>query len=113
MEKAAEPGNEVCREIFREIGEYLAITWRETQYILQPETGERTLFGRLVKNPVCFQLICEGAARREPARAVCCRRQSGNTALMQQLDAHPDYTVAQFAQAVGAVYFGCLGLSIR
>ena len=114
MEKAAEPGNEVCREIFREIGEYLAITWRETQYILQPETGERTLFGRLVKNPVCFQLICEGAARREPAlKQYAADGSLANTALMQQLDAHPDYTVAQFAQAVGAVYFGCLGLSIR
>ena len=30
--------------------------------------------------------------------------------LMAQLDAHPDYTVAQFAQAIGAIYFGCLGL---
>ena len=33
-----------------------------------------------------------------------------NTDLMKQLEAHPDYTVAQFAQAVGAIYFGCLGL---
>ena len=33
-----------------------------------------------------------------------------NTALMKQLDAHPDYTVAQFAQAVGTVYYSCLGL---
>ena len=30
---------------------------------------------------------------------------------MKQLDAHPDYTVAQFAQAVGAIYYGCLGLN--
>lgn len=111
MAKAAEPGNEACKEIFREIGEYLAVTWRETQYILQPEAEERTLFGRLVKNPACFELICEGAARREPAlRQYAADASLANTALMQQLDAHPDYTVAQFAQAVGAIYYGCLGL---
>ena len=34
-----------------------------------------------------------------------------NTPLMRQLAARPDCTVAQFAQAVGAVYYGCLGLS--
>ena len=33
-----------------------------------------------------------------------------NTALMQQLAAHPIYTVAQFAQAVGAIYYACLRL---
>ena len=33
-----------------------------------------------------------------------------NTALMQQLAAHPIYTVAQFAQAVGAIYYACLSL---
>jgi hypothetical protein len=32
-----------------------------------------------------------------------------NTPLMKQLEADPEYTVAQFAQAVGAVYFGNLG----
>lgn len=29
---------------------------------------------------------------------------------MCQLDSHPDYTVAQFAQAVGAIFYGCMGL---
>ena len=28
-----------------------------------------------------------------------------NTALMKQLENHPDYTVAQFAQAIGAVHY--------
>jgi hypothetical protein len=28
-----------------------------------------------------------------------------NTPLMKQLDSHPEFTVAQFAQAIGAVYF--------
>ena len=29
---------------------------------------------------------------------------------MQHLAAHPIYTVAQFAQAVGAIYYACLSL---
>ena len=102
----------VCQEIFREVGEYLAVTWRETGYILQPETPDRTLFGRFVKLPACFALMCEGAGRREPAlRQYAADSGLANTLLMKQLDAHPDYTVAQFAQAVGAIYYGCLGLN--
>lgn len=108
--RAAE-GHETCSEIFRMIGEYLAVTWRETEYILEPEAKERSLFGRLVKNPVCFELICQGASRREPAlKQYAADGGLANTPLMKQLEAHPDYTVAQFAQAVGAIYYGCLGL---
>ena len=111
MNQAA-AGQPVCQEIFREVGEYLAVTWRETGYILQPETPDRTLFGRFVKLPACFALMCEGAGRREPAlRQYAADSGLANTLLMKQLDAHPDYTVAQFAQAVGAIYYGCLGLN--
>ncbi|MCI8996873.1 MAG: hypothetical protein HFI30_14555 [Lachnospiraceae bacterium] len=111
MAKAGEPGHEACAEIFRQVGEYLAVTWEETEYILEPEAKERSLFGRLVKSPVCFKLMCEGAARREPElRQYAADGGLANTRLMKQLEAHPDYTVAQFAQAVGAIYFGCLGL---
>lgn len=111
MAKAAEPEKTACAEIFREIGEYLAVTWAETDYILHPEAKDRTLFGRLVKNPACFRLMCEGAARREPnLRQYAADGSLANTVLMRQLEAHPDYTVAQFAQAVGAIYFGCVGL---
>lgn len=111
MDRAAQPGQEACAHIFREIGAFLAVTWRETDYILRPEARERTLFGRLVKLPACFRLLCEGAARREPGLVLHAADGTlANTALMRQLDARPDCTVAQFAQAVGAVYYGCLGL---
>ena len=111
MSKAADPAYPACAEIFCQIGEYLAVTWSETQYILLPETPDRTLFGRLVKNPVCFDLMCQGAARREPRlRQYAADGSLANTALMRQLDSHPDYTVAQFAQAVGAIFYACLGL---
>ncbi len=111
MKKAGESGHEACQEIFRKVGEYLAVTWEETDYILDPEAKDRSLFGRLVKTPACFTLMCEGAARRVPdLKQYAADGSLANTDLMKQLDAHPDYTVAQFAQAVGAIYFGCLGL---
>ena len=55
-----------CAEIFREIGEYLAVTWRETDYLLRPACRRRTLFGRLVKTQACFELMCEGARHIVP-----------------------------------------------
>lgn len=109
MDKAANE-DPLCQQIFREIGQYLSVTWEETSYILEPDARERTLFGRLVKHPACFRMICEGAASRTPDLVQHAADGSlANTKLMQQLEVHPDYTVAQFAQAVGAIYFGCLG----
>ena len=111
MKKAEDPNHSVCADIFRQVGEYLAVTWEETDYILEPEAKERSLFGRLVKSSTCFGLMCEGAKGRVPElNQYAADGGLANTALMKQLDAHPDYTVAQFAQAVGAIYFGCLGL---
>ena len=110
MERAA-AGQSDCQEFFRQVGEYLAVTWRETDYVLRPEAKDRTLFGRLVKHPACFRLLCQGAARREPdLRLTAADGGLANTDLMKQLDACPGRTVAQFAQAVGAIYYGCLGL---
>ena len=107
MEKAGQ--DEACAEIFRQIGESLGACWVETDYILRPEAKDRTLYGRLVKSPVCFRLLCQGANRIVPAlRQYAADGSLANTPLMRQLEAHPDYTVAQFAQAVGAVYYGCV-----
>ena len=111
MEKAAGGEHPVCERIFREIGEYLAVTWQETEYILHPEAKSRSLYGRLVKVPACFNQIRQGARSRVPGIEFFAADSSlANTVYMRQLDTHPDFTVAQFAQAVGAIYFGCLGL---
>ena len=110
MREAEDPSS-VCAELFRAVGESLSVCWKETQYILRPTCEERTLFGRLVKTEACFARICEGARRVAPGLVL--RAADGalaNTPLMRQLAAHPHYTVAQFGQAVGAIYFGCLGL---
>ena len=109
--REAERRDSQCAEIFREIGEYLAVTWRETEYLLRPACKQRTLFGRLVKTPTCFELMCEGAKRIVPDIELAVADEGlANTGLMKQLAAQPDYTVAQFAQAVGAVYYACVGL---
>lgn len=111
MDKAAE-GEKTCAGIFREIGEYMAVTWQETDYILEPEAKARTLFGRLVKDPACFALLQKGGSARVPGlQQYAADGSLANTPLMRQLEALPDYTVAQFAQAVGAIYYGCLGIS--
>ena len=109
--EAAEDRYSPAAEIFRQIGEALAVTWRETDWILRPACKARTLFGRLVKTPACFALMCEGARRVAPELALeAADGALADTGLMRQLARHPVYTVAQFAQAVGAVYFACAGL---
>ena len=97
----------LCDQIFIDIGKSLAVTWAETELILKPKAKSRVLFGRLVKNPKCFSLMQQGA--RELAMDLVFEVADGsiaNTTLMKQLEADPEYTVAQFAQAIGAIYFG-------
>lgn len=99
-------GDETNRRIWREIGESLAVTLLETKRILDPGSDERFLFGRLVKNASCFELMVEGAQCILPdIRLVVAGTGLANTTLMKQLEGHPEFTVAQFAQAIGAVYF--------
>jgi len=98
--------DETNRKIWREIGEALAVTLLETKRILEPGTDERFLFGRLVKNPTCFGLMVEGARSvTSDASFVVAGTGLAYTSLMRQLESNPEYTVAQFAQAIGAVYF--------
>lgn len=99
--------DEANNMIWRNIGEFLAVTWIETDKILDPDTDSRVLFGRLVKNKRCLELIREGAKSiKDDIVLDVADAEMANTPLMKQLENNPDYTVAQFAQAVGAVYFG-------
>ena len=102
-------GDKVNEQIWRELGEFLAVTWIETEKILHPAAKSRYLFGRLVKNRRCFELIQEGARSIVPELVLkVADSEMANTPLMQQLESDRTYTVAQFAQAVGAVYFSSL-----
>jgi len=92
--------------IFREVGEFLAVAWLETDFILAPKAKERILFGRLVKRRACFDLMVEGARAIAPALVlVVADDEMANTDLMCQLRDSDRYTVAQFAQAIGAVHY--------
>ncbi len=104
----AETSEEVA-EVFRTIGEYMAVVYAETEYLLGTGLRQRFLFGRFVKVARCFELIKEGAARREAVELIAADSEMAYTPLMKELDGDPHYTVAQFGQAVGAIYFGNLG----
>ncbi len=96
----------VCERIFKEIGQHLAVTWQETENILEPVAKERYLFGRLVKKKRCFELMQQGAAELIPGlKFVAADENMANSPFMRQLSESTEYTVAQFAQAVGALYF--------
>ncbi|HWR11361.1 MAG TPA: hypothetical protein VN445_06045 [Rectinemataceae bacterium] len=98
--------DETNRKIWREIGEFLAVTLLETKRVLDPGTDKRFLFGRLVKNRTCFDLMAEGGRGIIPdISLIVAGTGMANTPLMKELERHPELTVAQFAQAIGAVYF--------
>lgn len=103
--------DELTSEIFRQIGVFLAVTWSETQRILQPKAKSRILFGRVVKNSYCFKLMQAGAkSRQSDLQLDVADAGMANTELMKQLEADEYFTVAQFAQAIGAIYYGNQGL---
>ncbi len=109
MRLAAAGSDETIRDVFREIGEYLAVTCREAKQILGMRVMRPVLFGRVVKDPACMALIKEGAARVSPDLVIEVADDNlAATDLMRQLRDDGHYTVAQFAQAVGAVYFSVL-----
>ena len=105
----AERGNAAAEEIFRRIGGHLAQLSREMDFILHPETDTRYLYGRFVKRPRCFQLIREGCAAVLPGlRLVAADDSLALSPLMRALAQRRDVTVAQFGQAVGAIYFAMM-----
>ena len=71
-----------------------------------PAARSRFLFGRFVKRAGVFALLDEGFRRcGGGVRLIPSDENLANTPLMQALAKSPDAAVAQFGQAVGAVYF--------
>ncbi len=92
--------------IFTEIGASLAVAGKEVDYILEPAARTRTLFGRLVKRASCFKLMEKGALAYAPqARLAVAADGIAETGRLLALRESEEYTIAQFAQAVGAVYY--------
>lgn len=106
MSAAEQGGHPAVDRIFREIGEFMAIAWLESKWLLDPAVDTRILFGRLVKRRACFDLMIEGARAVAPALELeVADDEMANTDLMRQLRDSNLYTVAQFAQAIGAVHY--------
>lgn len=103
--RLASEGDATAAEIFREIGEFLAVTFEESEWMLAPKSRARILFGRFVKHKRCFDLMQEGAAARNDVRFVAGDGTLAFTPVMLELKSDPVHTVAQFGQAVGAAYF--------
>ncbi len=102
----AEQGMPEAMEIFSTIGKCLAATWLETDEVLKPKCKARVLFGRFVKRRAVFQLMNEGATKVLPNLTLLAADDSlAFTKLMAELRDSKEYTVAQFGQAVGSVYF--------
>jgi hypothetical protein len=106
MQAAELGGHPAVDRIFREIGEFMAVAWLESKWLLHPAVAARVLFGRLVKRRACFDLMVEGARSIAPALELeVADDEMANTDLMRQLRDSEAYTVAQFAQAIGAVHY--------
>ena len=104
--KLAEEGDEDACAVFRDIGENLSVITREMEYLLHPAPKSRFLFGRFVKRPKVFGLLDEGFHRGvRDISLVPSDEDLANTPLMRELAQSKDATVAQFGQAVGAVYY--------
>ena len=102
----ADAGDPEAEEIFRRIGLHLAVLSREMDDLLHPETRLRFLFGRFVKSPRCFALLQEGfGAYEDRFTLVASDEELARTPLMRQLAERGDVTVAQFGQAIGAIYY--------
>jgi len=100
-------GNEQACDIFRMVGENFAHMSLEIDYILRPLSKVRYIFGRFVKNPRCFELIQEGSEKLMPELELKAADDDlALTPLMRELSELKTVTVAQFAQAIGAIYYG-------
>ena len=103
---AATRGDPQAEEIFRGIGENLSVVTREMNWIFGDTPSRRILFGRFVKSRRCFELICEGFDKGNTGVGLLTAdEEMANTSLMKQLAQTPGVTVAQFAQAIGSIYY--------
>ena len=106
---AAADGNGAAREIFRRIGLNLAALTEEMEYLLSTGTDSRYIFGRFAKIPGCFALIREGFGSVLPGmKLIAADDGLARSGLMRQLARLDGVTVAQFAQAVSAIYYSCM-----
>lgn len=107
MNRACE-GQPQMEQIFREIGRCLYAAWYVAEDILAPAVKSRVLFGRFVKKEHCFRLMEQGVHSQALVELYAADSSLAYTPLMLDLEHDPVHTVAQFGQAVGAVYFAAM-----
>lgn len=107
--RLAASGNGAAEEIFRQIGRNLSVVAREMNWMFKETPPLRFLFGRFVKSRRCFELLSEGFDEAcTGIKLEIADEELANTALMRELAQRSDVTVAQFAQAIGSIYFAFL-----
>ena len=109
----ADGGREDAREVFRRIGYHLGMLSREMDFLIDPGTDERYLYGRFVKSETCFRLLSEGCREAMPSlRPVAADENLAQSPLMRALSERDDASVAQFGQAVGALYWSVFPMGV-
>lgn len=104
--RLAAAGKPEAEEVFRQIGRNLSVVAREMNWIFGRTPPLRFLFGRFVKQRRCFELLCEGFDESQTGiRLEVADEELANTVLMRELSQMSGVTVAQFAQAIGSIYF--------
>ncbi len=93
--------------IFRELGEFLAVAWMETEFILAPRGPGAGPLRPAGEAPALLRPDGRGGPEDRAGRS--CSRvaddELANTPFMKALKERPGYTVAQFAQAIGAIHY--------
>lgn len=104
----AEGGEQNAEVIFKNIGQYVGHVIREIDFFMQPKTKTYLLMGRFAKSEYVFDLMCIGMQKIAPD-AIVLQADEGlaNTPIMKALAEIDKTAVAQFAQAVGCIYY-CL-----
>lgn len=103
----ADEGDGDAKEVFVRIGRALGEVTLEAEALLHTGMKKRYVFGRFVKRPGVFALIERGFSEVCPGFSLIAADSAlAKSPLMISLASEPSVTVAQFGQAVGAVYFG-------
>ncbi len=102
----AESGEQNAETIFKNVGLYLGHAIREINFFMKPKTNKFLLMGRFAKSEYVFDLMSIGMQKVAPD-AVVLQADEGlaNTPIMKKLAEIDKTAIAQFAQAVGCIYY--------
>lgn len=107
--EAARQGDAAAKRVFYDVGLHFGQVCREMDWLLRPAARTRSLFGRFVMEPACFALIKEGCAEAAPDITLkAADRDMAASPFMSALSRRGGAAVAQYGQAVGAIYFSMM-----